>query len=474
VISDERAARTTDLDRYPRTPFGIVDELSCFYEGPGEPNNVHVEVWLPGHLDGMALRDAAAAALDAQPRTRARRVPAPPWRLRYAWEYPRRQDVDPVSCTTWEDEDDLARERASFLGAAPPLDTSPPLRLLLARGPGQDCVILNAHHAAFDGISCLQLLRSVARNYGGTHEKAQFAPPVIPGPSAPPVIPGPSAPPVIPGPSAPLPSPRASSGHQAAPPSGHLFPMAATRIAAQPDSGAARRREPGYGFHLMTLPRTPSAATRGSGPGATVNDMLIGAMILAIGRWNDSHGTRADRIRITMPLGGRQAGQDDTGMGNLSRLATVTANPPAPGSGYTELITEVARQTRYAKENAGPQVDSLCRALAAAWCPAALKHRALRLALRTLGPLVCDTSLISNLGYVADPPRFGPAVPTQMWFSTSAHMPRGLSLGAITIGGKLHLCFRYRRALFDETAAAQFAGEYAVAMSMLANAGLEG
>ncbi len=455
MTSSGRAVRTAD--RGPsRTPFGIVDELSCYYDGPGEPNNVHLEAWLPGHIDHRTLSDAAAATLEAQPRARARRVPGHPWRRRYTWEYPPRPDTDPVSCTTWEDEEDLAGKRASFLGAAPPLDISPPLRLLLATGPGQDCVILNAHHAAFDGISCLQLLRSIARNYGGTQETA------------------PSARPVIPGQSAVMADRPAVRGQQAAPRSGGLPPMAATRIASQREGGAARPNEAGYGFHLMTCPRPLPTAARESEAGGTVNDVLIAAMILAIGRWNDSHGRHAGRIRITVPLGDRRGGQGDTALGNLSRLATVTANPPGPGRGHRDLITDVARQTRHAKENAGPQVDSLSRAVAAAWCPATLKHRALRVALRTLGPLVCDTSLISNLGDLANPPCFGPAAPTQMWFSTSAHMPRGLSLGAITIGGRLHLCFRYRRALFDGTAAAQFAAVYATALSVLTNAGPEG
>jgi hypothetical protein len=51
-----------------------------------------------------------------------------------------------------------------------------------------------------------------------------------------------------------------------------------------------------------------------------------------------------------------------------------------------------------------------------------------------------------------------------MWFSTTAHMPRGLSVGAITVGGRLQLCFRYRQALFDEAAAAEFVALYAAAL----------
>jgi hypothetical protein len=40
-------------------------------------------------------------------------------------------------------------------------------------------------------------------------------------------------------------------------------------------------------------------------------------------------------------------------------------------------------------------------------------------------------------------------------------MPRGLSLGAVSVGGRLQLTFRYRRALFTGADAADFVGRYA-------------
>jgi hypothetical protein len=100
--------------------------------------------------------------------------------------------------------------------------------------------------------------------------------------------------------------------------------------------------------------------------------------------------------------------------------------------------------------------------------PVAIKRGVLRLALRSVGSVRCDTSLLSNLGNVTEPPAFGTLVPTRMWFSTSAHMPRGLSVGAVTVGGRLNLCFRYRNALLDAAAGRDFAAEYAAALSALA------
>jgi hypothetical protein len=176
-----------------------------------------------------------------------------------------------------------------------------------------------------------------------------------------------------------------------------------------------------------------------------------------------------------MPVNARPQGQAGAA-GNLSRLTTVSVPAPPDGCdavGLAGLVASVAAQTRPAKQQAGPQVDPASRALAAAWWPPAVKRGVLRLALRTAGPLLCDTSLVSNLG-VVDPPRFGAATATGMWFSTSAHMPRGLSVGAVTVGGRLHLCLRYRRALFSEPSAARFAGLYAAALGNLANQGGSG
>jgi NRPS condensation-like uncharacterized protein len=103
-----------------------------------------------------------------------------------------------------------------------------------------------------------------------------------------------------------------------------------------------------------------------------------------------------------------------------------------------------------------------------------VKRRLLRLALRTAGPRLCDTSLLSNLGMITEPISFGNVPATGVWFSTSAHMPRGLSVGAVTIGGELQLCLRYRRALFSEQAAARFRDVYAAALDDVTSQGGDG
>ena len=429
-----------------RVPFGIADQLSCYYDSPAEPCNVHIEVRVPAHLDPAALRRATAAALAAQPRALVRRAAGGWWR-RYAWEVPGRPDCDPLTAATWAEETELARERARFLAVAPALGSSPPVRILLASGPGEDRIILNAHHAALDGISCLDLVRSVARHYPGG--AAAAAGPARQAPARPP-------------------DNRAERARRA-----DARPGRAVRIAADTQPGRGRRDQSGYGFLLLPGRPVPPGHRVGPGPSATVNDLLIAALIVAIGRWNGSHARPSGRIRITMPVNSRPRDQAGAA-GNLSRLTAVTAQAPADGSDLSALIAEVAAATRSAKDHAGPQVDPVSRALARAWCPPVVKRRLLRLALRTAGPRLCDTSLLSNLGVIAEPISFGNVPATGVWFSTSAHMPRGLSVGAVTIGGKLHLCLRYRRALFSERAAARFRDVYAAALDDVTSQGGDG
>ena len=448
----------------PATPladagaFGVVDELNCYFDSPAEPNNVHVEIWLPGHLDPDQLRAAVTAMLAGQPRAGVRRAGHRWWHSGYAWQFAPQADVDPVSAAAWQTEAGLGEVRARFLAAAPPLDRSPLFRLLLARGPGQDSLILNAHHAAFDGRSCLRLLRLIAEHYD-----AGPAGPPQPPPGIEPLR-GIEPPPGI------QPSPGTGPPPGTGPWVRRFWPRAGHAVRIAPRHGDGRwqaggrrlRRAPGYGFALLGWPGVPAVPQPDHGPHVTVNDVLIAALIQAIARWNAAARRRPGRVRISMPVDARPPDRGGD-LGNLSRLCTVAADPP----GAAALTAVVAHQTSRAKQQPGPPVSPALAAAARAPVPTPVKRGAVRLALRGLGQLECDTSLLSNLGNVTDAPRFGALAPARMWFSTSTHMPVGLSVGAITAGGRLQLCFRYRRALLDEEAARDFAAGYAAALAEL-------
>ena len=457
--------------------FAVPDQLTCYYDRPAEPANVHVEVRVPGRLNESAIRASVQAVLAAEPGLRARRSPAGGWRHSYYWEFPAAPDADPVLAATHADQPGLDAQRDAFLSQAPPLDLSPPLRFLLTSGPGGDCLILSAHHARFDGLSCLRLLRCVAGEYGTRAAAAGRAP--LPAadsgrqPAAGRTAPGPAR--TAPGSARTAPG-LARTALGAAPAAAeHRAPAARVprpgggRIARiESGQGGSGRSLPGYGAHLMSWDGL-AVSDRLRACGASVNDLLISALVLTIADWNESRDPRRGRggsIRITMPVGERAQGGQDGQWANRSRLtaATVSASSAARPA---DLLGEVARQTGRAKERQGAQVGLASRILATAPVPVAAKHLILRAALRIAGPLFCDTSLVSNLGQV-EAPAFGAMTAAEIWFSTSAHMPRGLSLGAVTAGGSLRLTFRYRRALFSAADAAEFAARYAKALGQFA------
>jgi NRPS condensation-like uncharacterized protein len=433
-----------------RARFAIADELTCYYDKPAESASVHMEARVSGRLDEEAVRGAVRAVLDAEPGLRARQSATSRWHSGFYWEYSEAPDLDPVLTATFADEGELERLRSALVSQSPPLRVSPPLRFLIASGPGGDALILNAHHSLVDGLSCLRLLRRVADKYSA----------LVGSPTRSPV----EAPTQAAGDSGSSPMHR-RSGEPPRRTSG-LGPIA--KIAREPEPGARATRR-GYGVRQLTWDGLTDVAWLRPA-GISVNDVLIAALMITIGDWNVSHGRSGPGlIRITMPVGDRaQAGSDGL-WANTSRLTSVTARV-APGVAVLDLLGDVAAQTTYAKEHQGPQVDFFSAALARAPIPVAIKDRVLRTALTLGGSFLCDTCLVSNLG-VVEPVWFGPAAASQLWFSTFAHMPRGLSLGALTTAGVLHLTFRYRRALLSDQAAADFAARYDEALSLVASRG---
>lgn len=410
-------------------PFTAVDELGDYFDRRGEPNNVHLEAVIAGHLDPVRLRASVRQALVAHPMARVRRAPRGRWDRRPAWEIAAGPDVEPVDHVRWTNETELAAHRHQLMATAPTLDLAPPFRVCHATGPDEDVLVLNAHHAAFDGMSCLRLLRSIANHYAGRPD---------------------------PVPTDPLPArePTSSAARSVRRRPGYRRPA---RVAAERSPAA-----PGYGFQFRTLRLRPGAMPK---PTETINDVLLASLALAIANWNARHAGQSGTVRITMPINTRV--DEPHALGNLSRL-TVVVSDHDDLADPRRLLASTARQTVEAKRGGDRQVDALSRALVAPWLPLATKAKLVHVARRLGSALFSDTSMLSNIGVVRDPLDFGTAYPlTAMWFSTPAPMPRGLSVGAVTVHDQLRLCFRYRRALFDDDAAARFAGLFADAVAAI-------
>lgn len=455
--SIERESKARAGSTVQRSPFDLIDELSCYYDTPAEPNNVHLEVLVPGQVDHGPLRQAVAGALAAAPRARGRMAAGHALRFRYTWEFPPLPDIDPMSRATWSDEHELAALRTRFLASSPPLHASPPLRLLLATGPGASCLMLNAHHAAMDGMSSLELLRDIAARYhvitgnptrarrladvplGSSEQGHAFSVPPGPVPSG-----GPPPPALV----------------QVPVRAAIRYPVA--RVAHDRERRERRERLDGCGLRLLLVPTVPRL------PGATVNDVLVAALIATISRWNAAHHRPPAAIRITVPVNVR--GPSLRGVaGNHSRIATVTAEPRTAAGDPFSLLAAVTRQTKTLRQAGQERASAGPLGLAPGWCPVVLKRMAVRIALRVIGAIVCDTAMLTNLGNVTDPPWSGEGGPVRMALSGPARMPRGLSVAAVTADGQLQLGFRYRYALFDETAAARFTAAYAATLGEFAN-----
>jgi NRPS condensation-like uncharacterized protein len=424
----ERSVSTTT----DALPFTALDEAVHHLDTPHEPWSIQLEVRVDGALDADRLRRAVAEGIARHPMARTRRLPARRSDRGYSWEVRPEPDVDPFRVVECPDDDRLAQARADLYSVPVPVVEAPPLRVRLARSPGGDVVMVNANHAAFDGFGAVRVLQSVARAYTGEDDPP---PPVD------------------------LSEARDLARHLAAPDTATRVgrwralvdkarDLASPPARLAPDGG---RDRPGYGFHHVTVPRVDH-----SGPG-TVNDLLLAALNLAVEGWNTERGVPCERISVLMPVNLRPKDWFTDVVTNFV-VETRVATMPADRSDPTALLEAVAAQTERIKQReSGALMEVLTRS---SRLPLWAK-RPLPAVLSVTGNRLVDTAVLSNLGSVGDPPSFGAGCETtELWFSAPARMPCGLSVGVATLGGRMHLSFRYRHPLWDAAAAGRFAARY--------------
>lgn len=422
-------------------PFSVVDEAVHLLDSEAAPWSIQMEVRVAGHLDEGRLRAAFRHALAVHPMARARKAPSGRTEHADRWQIEPGVDVDPLRVVDCPDDGAVARVRQVLQGMAVPLAESPPLRARLARHPGGDLVMLNVNHAAMDAFGALGVLRSVARAYAD-------------GPARPPErIAGPD----------PI---RArdrllhlvhADGHTRVRRRLALAEkltdvvMRPARVVPEGPSGKA-----GYGFHHVSLPAPFTEALVHLDHPGTVNDVLLAALHLAIAEWNAQRGEDCGRIGVLVPANLRPPEWRYDVAGNFSLPARVLTNRRhrrRPESALRALTAQTRRKKGAGFGTALLEVLGRSHRL-----PLWAKH-AMVMSLPLGGNRLVDTAMLSNLGLVADAPSFGAdAGPTvEAWFSPPARMPLGLTVGAVTVDGRLHLSFRYRHRLFDARAAGLFA-----------------
>ncbi|HZA16095.1 MAG TPA: hypothetical protein VE645_04235 [Pseudonocardiaceae bacterium] len=422
-----------------RRPFCALDEASYHLDSVCEPCSVHLEVRLSGTVDEDRLRHAVGMALVRHPRTRARAAMARRQRADYEWEITPAPDVDPLDVVVCPDDDALQAVRADLVSLAVPLVTSPPLRIRLARHRDGDVVMLNVHHAAGDGIAALRLLRSIARAYARCCDPVSHTPPEeleIPTPSG--------------------------WWAQLRALVGELRQVTRRPVHLVPRGGKDR---PGYGLHHVVLDTAQTAAlTTKAVAGASVNDLLLAGLHLALERWNVEHGGAAGRLSVLMPVNLRPKSSWYEVFGNVTFMVPVVTYAE-DRSNPTTTVNTIRRRTRRIKDQRTPAaVVGLLDVLQ--HLPVLAKRSIARLA---ASKRVIPTAILSNLGRLDEDLDFGPELRArEVWFSPPTRMPMGLAVGAVTAGGRLHLVFRYRYPLFGPADVAGFADRYVTALNQVA------
>lgn len=452
-----------------RIPFPTVDEVSRHCLSTDEPESVHIEVHLPGRPDPARLRTAFRQALLAHPRALMREVPGSGLRRTLAWELTGEPDGEPVRFAG-RGPDALAKARALALADCPPLALSPPLRLDVVEeaggaaaggppaqgrppGPATGTVLLlTLHHTALDAPSGLRILATAAERYADTKALP------VPGRARP-----------------------ARPGHPGQVPSGargtgRTVLTRPVRVAPDSRPEPVPGRAAGNGMLQADLPVPPRAAPAGTPPPWTVNDQLLVAVALTVGRWNAAHGRPAGPVRLTMPVDDRPRGADMP-MGNGTRLVEVAMAAEDPRDTHLlrgehpdpaaldRLLRTTARRTRALTAVHGAPLGAGTGLLTAPVLPVGLRGALTRGARRAAAPWT-STALVTNIGRVPYALDFGDAGrATAVWFSAPARMPRGLSVAAASTGGRLHVTLRWSRALLPDSAGTELAGLFEEALA---------
>lgn len=431
-------------------PFSVVDEAIHLLDTPAEPWSIELELRVRGSLDEGRLRAAVAVALASHPMTRARQAPARRAQRRFLWEIRSGPDIDALHVVDCPDDVALASVRDDFQSLSVPLVEAPPLRLRLVRHPGGDILMANVNHAAMDAFGGLRVLRSVARAYAGEDDPL---PPVDP-----------------------LEARRlgvhlaTDDGPTRARRTAALLDKARDVLASPARIAADQSSDrPGYGIHHERLSKDLTSALVDLDAPGTLNDVLLAALVMTVAGWNEEHGAPCRRVSVIVPVNLRPRDWWEEVAGNFV-LMTHVAVTVTPRSTPAEVLASVRERTGRIKKGAAAALVEVLRRLPS--LPLWAKRGVVGTIWLT-GNRLIDTAVLSNIGPI-ELPSFG-ATPhggdggdgqvTEAWFSPPGRMPAGLSIGVLTVGGRLHMSFRHRHRLLGPDAVGRLADRYVSALA---------
>ena len=395
------------------------------YESTADPSHlldacawsVHVEAQVAGRLDERRLRKAFDTVAGHRP-----------------------AGHDPLGVVDCADDAGLDRARDDLLAEPVAPSQWPPLKATLAHHPDGDVLLLNVNHAASDGQSAVRVMESLARAY--TED----------------VPPGPPLDFVAVNDLPVRPASRPVSSVEA------WYRMAVERVRdllANPARLAADRPvdRAGYGFHFVRLSVDDTRRVANVHRQGTARNVLLAGLHLTIGEWNLDHGTPGRRIGVLVPVDLRPPEWAHEVVGNFSVTARVSTSRRHRSGARAAMKAITGQKTRNKRFRTGV-------ALLAALERNGLLPLWAKQSLVVLQPLTrnkeVDTALLANVGWLAEAPSFGAEAgeTTALWCSLPARAPHSLCVGAVVVGGRLHLTLRYPHRLFDAEAARRFADCY--------------
>ncbi|MDQ4033387.1 MAG: condensation domain-containing protein [Actinomycetota bacterium] len=420
-------------------PLTMLDESLLLLQETRASWNVQFELGADHHLDEARLRQAVLSCCQRHPLVRARLTRSPQGETSYRWDFADEVDLDPLRVVECPDSAALDRLRTELYSPPIALDTTPGFRVVLARRPGGDLILLSASHLVADGVGALRLMQTINRVYRDE--------PDPPDPLS--LAKGRELGAFV--------APKTRTEKWAR----RLEGLRRIREALNPPSriavvGGTDRDGFGFVFRTLDLSRITTPGLMQRAPGTTVNDVLLAALHLTVQSWNTKHGVSTGRVGVQMPVNVRPADRLWDVVSNLTSMVSVSTVPDDRVNLATATAA-VARQTyrRRRNERAYGLYDLL---EATKRAPLAVKRAVAKL-IHLTGDRFVDTAMLSNLGRIPESPTFTTrpdSGPSELWFSPPCDPTCSVAIGVATSGQRLALVTRYRYEQFDTGAAEEF------------------
>ncbi len=423
----------------PSLPVTMLDEALLLLQEARSSWNVQFEFGADHHLDEVTFRQAVLSCCRRHPLTRARLAPSHNGETSYQWDFADELDRDPVQVVDCPDDAALDGLRAQLYTPPIALDVCPGLRIVLARRPGGDLVLLSVSHIVADGVGAVRLMQTIARAYLGE-----------------------------PDPPDPLPLAQARDlGSFLAPKTRserwarHMEGLRRFREALDAPSriavaGGTDRDDFGFVFRTLDIGETTTPGLVQRASGTTINDVLLAALHLTVQAWNSQHGAPTSRIGVMMPVNVRPADRLWDVVSNLTSNVTVSTAPNdrVDLATATAAVAEQTHQMR--RQDRAYGLYDLLEVISKAPLPV---KRAVPRLLPLTGDRFVDTAMLSNLGRIPEPPTLASTPdsgPPELWFSPPCDRACSVAIGVATSGQRLSLVARYRYDQFDADAAEEF------------------